>query len=88
MPHGKSLSPGALDSLRRAAVDFNKDFAWAPADWIVLGLLVIAAAGNWQKGQDLTHTCDLLLERQFLVSFSDAQKDEIAAICIKPTAGE
>ncbi len=77
-----------LRTFKEAIVEFRRDFAWAPVDWIVMGLLVIAALGNWQKGRDLARACDLLIEAGAAFPVCDPQRDEITALCVAPPPAE
>ena len=82
------MSDSRPNVVKRALVDFNKDWAWAPMDLIVLGLLVVTLAGHWQKSRDLAHACELLLDRDITVSDPDPHRPEIEAICVVPSSGE
>lgn len=45
------MSEDSSSTLKRAFVDFSKDFAWAPADWIILGMLAICRCRQLAEGQ-------------------------------------
>jgi hypothetical protein len=74
--------------IKRALVDFNKDWALAPMELIVLGLLLVALVGHWQKSRDLTHACELLLDHDVGIAIADAHKGEVDALCIAPSPEE
>ena len=57
-----------LDMLKRLFAALKEDFAGAPIAWIVLGLFVMAAFGNWHKGNEMESASASLSDPGFSLS--------------------
>jgi len=52
-----------------------------PAVWLLVGLLLVAAYGNYSKGRELDQMCILVATLENAVAKHPTPKDELDAIC-------